>query len=406
MSDIGADAFSGRVWLPSPQVWMKSELLDLDNEQYFGPGSPDYDSTTWPLRKRVGTWRESLLYDASFDWNVRNAWKLPWQFSRTSLERCERRSRANFVIRHVGHWDGDVERYTTVLSPLSRQLRSVASGATRQIFALTPFSIIAQHFRENTGPRGGVEIGLTEILFFYTFDNFVQEALVRNAYAGGVAPDTIASAYEHRYSNTSPGAVLAHDPGDLRLAALTTSDFSWTGIRGHLLPRGLNRMGGVPEDRPLELRERLFQCRTQAHLMVAIAAACHGIMSFQHSAWSSPLVAPLTSAPTIDQLAPFWLRHVLGTYDHADACMLLLDALARRHGHDVSFVNGSIVPGFTGMTTDAEESVAQATSPFGHDDTMPSDDSFRFGIFDTAIDDDALPAWDEAVRRKFVQRRG
>jgi hypothetical protein len=402
MTDVLAEKNFTSPRLPSPQVWLKSEFLDLKNELHFDAGPSDYDSASWPLRK-FGSWRDSQLVDSTFDWNVRNAWKLPWQFWRTRLERCEFRDRANFVIRHIGHWNGDGERYGAVLSTLIRRLRGAAGRPTRLVLALTPFSIIAQNF----GEPAGNEVAHTEILFFYTFDSFVQEALASNAHAGGVAPDKIVGAYEHLYVNTRPGAVLLRDPAELRLAALTTPNFSWTGIRDHLPPRGLNRMGGIAEDRPLDLRERLFRCRLQTHLMVAIAVACHGIASFEQPTYSSPVVALAPAAPKVGELAPFWLRHVLGAYDYADACMRLLDSLARCHGQDVKLhANGSIIPGGTHMRTDVEESVGLVISPFGHDDMASGDDPFRFGIFNTAIDNDALTTWDEDVRRTFVQRRG
>jgi hypothetical protein len=225
MTDAPAVTTPVRLWLPSPQVWLKSELLDLHNELHFDAGSADYDSASWALRKFE--FRKGIgPIDHRFDWNVRNAWFFPWQFSRRQLEPCYRRSMANFIIRHVGHWDGEAERYRALLSALSRPLRAVSGGRVRQVFALTPFSIIAQHFGDDAASRSGSEIVHTEILFFYTFDSFVQEALARSAYAAGAGPDAIASAYEHAYTNTCPAAVLLRDPGELRLAALTASDFS------------------------------------------------------------------------------------------------------------------------------------------------------------------------------------
>jgi len=305
MTDAPAEGIPTQQWLPSPQIWLKSEILDLRNELRFESDPSDYDSTNWPLRKRESLRQYSLSIDDQFDWNVRNAWFLPWQFSHMRIEPCERRSMANFVIRHIGHWNGDGERYGAVLSALSRPLRTTFGRPVRQIFALTPFSIIAQQFCDGVGPHGGSEIVQTEILFFYTFENFIQEAMARNAHAGGAIPDTIISAYEHVYTNTRPDAVLLRDPAELQLAALTTPEFSWAGVRNHMLPRSLERVGGTMEDRPLGLRETLFHCRLQAHLMVAIAAACRGIASLQHATDSSPLVAPLPSVPTIDDLAPF-----------------------------------------------------------------------------------------------------
>lgn len=407
MTDAPAEDTPAPLWLPMLQIWLKSESLDVRNELRFEPGPSDYDSSNWQLRK-FESWRGFRPpFDDSFDWNFRNALVLPRAFSHMRIEPCYRRSMANFVVRHVGHWNGDGERYGAVLSALSRPLRTVAGRPVRQVFALTPFSIIAQQFRDGAGPEDGGEIAHTEILFFYTFENFIQEALAQNAYTGGTATDTIVSAYEHVYTNTQPSTVLLRDPAGLRLAAHTT-DFSWTGIRNHMLPRSLERSGGTAEDWPLNLRELLFQCRLQAHLMVAIAAACHGIASFQHAAYASPLVAPLRSVPTIGDLAPSWLRHLFGAYDQADACMRLLESLARYHGEDVRLdPMGSIISEDRGAKrTGAAESIGSVIPPFGHDDMAEGWDTFRFGIFDTAIDDGAVAAWYQDVCNRFVQRRG
>ena len=393
--------------LPSPRVWLKSELLDLDNEMRFSSGRSDYDGYSWPLQKFQFRRDFGLPFNSTFDWNVQNAWVLPWQFSRTRLEPCDRRSRANFVIRHIGHWNGDRDRYSTVLSALSRPLRTVGGRPVQQMFALTPFSIIVQYFSASS-PEAGGEIVHTEILFFYTFDSFVQEALAQNACAGGATPDMIANAYEHVYANTQPDAVFLRDPAELRLAALTTSEFSWTGIHSHMPPRSLERLGGTAEDRPLRLRETLFQCRLQTHLMVAIAAACHGIASFQHTVDVSPLVAPLPSVPTIGELAPFWLRHPLGAYDHADSCMRLLNSLARHNGADVRLASDGLIisKDRRASGTEVEDSLGSSIPPFGRDDMASGRDTFRFGIFGTAIDDDALTAWYQDVCSRFIQRRG
>ena len=383
MTDAPAEGIPAQLWLPSPQIWLKSEILDLRSELRFGVDPPDYDSTSWPLRKRKSLRQYSLSIDHQFDWNVRNAWFLPWQFSHMRLEPCERRSMANFVVRHVGHWNGDGERYGAVLSALTRPLRTMHGRPVRQLFALTPFSIIAQQFCDGASPQVDGEIVHTEIWFFYTFESFIQEALARNAHAGGVVPDTIVSAYEHVYTNTRPDAALLRDPIDLRLAALTTPDFSWAGIRNHMLPQSLERVGGTTEDRPLKLRETLFHCRLQAHLMVAIAAACHGIASFQHAAYSSPLVAPLPSTPTIDDLAPFWLRHLFGVNDHGAACMRLLASLTRRNGLDVKLAaDGSIIPHMHPIRTEAEESVAFSIAPlFGQREEVPGKELVPLGNF-------------------------
>jgi hypothetical protein len=264
MIGVPGEGLPVQLWLPSPQIWLKSKSLDLRHELRFESGPSDYDSTSWPLRKREAMRQYSLSIDNQFDWNVRNAWFLPWQFSRRRLEPCERRSMANFVIWNIGHWNGDGEGYDAALSALTRPLRPMYGRPVRQVVALTPFSIIAQQFCNGVDPQAEGEIVHTEILFFYTFENFIQEAMARNAHAGGAAPDTIVSAYEHICTNTRPDAVLLRDPSELRLAALTTPDFSWTGIRNHMLPRSLERVGGTAEDRPLWLRETLFHCRLQS----------------------------------------------------------------------------------------------------------------------------------------------
>src|SRR4029077_2644229 len=110
------------------------------------------------------------------------------------------------------------------------------------------------HFRDSVGPEDGGEIVHTEILFFYTFESFIQEALARSACMGGTAPDTIFGAYEHVYANTDPEAVFLGDPAELQLAVLAASDFSWKGIRRHMLPLERGSLG-TAEDRPISLRE-------------------------------------------------------------------------------------------------------------------------------------------------------
>lgn len=142
--------------------------------------------------------------------------------------------------------------------------------------------------------------------------------------------------------------------------------------------------------------------------MVAIATACQGIASFQHTAYASPLVAPLQSAPTIGDLAPFWLRHLFGAYDHGDACMRLLDSLARYNEVNVKLDPGGWTEPRMPMRTEAEESIQYSTAPmFGQrGDPVDGRDSFRWGIFDTAIDDDALKAWSQGVYNRFMPPGG
>jgi hypothetical protein len=198
--------------------------------------------------------------------------------------------------------------------------------------------------------------------------------------------------------------VFLGDPAELQLAVLAASDFSWKGIRRHMLPLERGSLG-TAEDRPISLRETLFQCRLQSHLMVAIAAACHGIASFQHATCASPLVAPLLSVPTIADLSPFWLRHLFNVYDYAGACVCLLESLARCNGLDVKLGTGGEVISNKSrpVRTAVDDRVLFSKPPLGgqRGDPIPGTDSFRWGIFDTAIDDEALAAWYQDVCRMF-----
>src|SRR3954447_10834059 len=102
--------------LPPLQIWLKSELLDLYKQQRFERGPHDYEGTSWQLRKYELWRRFDPPFDDSFDWNMWSTLFLPWQFSETQFEVCHRRTDTNFVIRHVGYWNGDEARYGAVTS--------------------------------------------------------------------------------------------------------------------------------------------------------------------------------------------------------------------------------------------------------------------------------------------------
>jgi hypothetical protein len=373
MTDVPAESTLAPLLLQFLQVWLKSDWLDIGSESRFEPGRPEYESASWQLR-RSNIWGGfSPPFDGRFDHRVKSAWFLPWHFSRKPFEMIHGgRGGANFVIRHVGHWNGDSDHYEAILSTITRSLRAARyRGQIHRIFALTPFSIIVQHFTDEASRHYSGNIAHTEILFFYTFENFIQEALAKSAHNSGIAPDAIAGAYEHAYG-TSSDDTLTRDPGELGLAALAT-DFSWTGIREHIpMPRS---SGGLPE-----LRRTLFYCRLETHLMVAFAVACHGIASLQQAAYASPLVVPLPSVPTIGDLAPFWLRHLVGAYDHGDACMRLLDSLARYHEVNVKLHPGGEIEPQMPIRNEAEESILYSKAPmFGQrGDPIDGRDSFRW----------------------------
>lgn len=193
--------------LPMLQIWLKSELLDLHNELRFEPGPSDYDSSNWQLRK-FESWRGFRPpFDDNFDWNFRNALILPRAFSHMRIEPCYRRSMANFVVRHIGHWKGDGERYGAMLSALDRPLRTMYGRPVRRAFALTPFCIIAQQFVDGANPQDGGEIAHTEILFFYTFESFIRRHWLK-------APTATASSLTRSPAPTSmstptPGRTLS-----------------------------------------------------------------------------------------------------------------------------------------------------------------------------------------------------
>jgi hypothetical protein len=388
-------------------VWVKSEYLDSKNFFRFGSNQPDFDCASWPLgipldrNPRTTADPRFLLIDSEFDRCIRIAWQVPWQRSNLRIETHPLRSGANFVIRNIGHWNKDASRYEAIAAFLENQ--QLLGGSVRQRFALTPFCLIAQHWIEHSSiPAGNArsravfdgEIKHTSITLFYTFETFIQECLAWAARGSGLDADTIVASYEHVYNNTRPYDAIPTDPAKFPLVRLVNSLIDWGGIvitaRERLQP---------PSTSGIDVRSWrnvLFESRLQRHLMVAIAAACYGLSAFETTRTKSSLVQAGNSAPTMEQLAPFWLGHVIGGYDHAAACEDLLTDLARRYEQAAG--TPADAEAFSTRRRSEAERLIEGALPIPLSDTAPCVESFRWPLFDTSLDDQSILRWRETIQ--------
>jgi hypothetical protein len=389
-----------------PSIWLKSEWLNSDAFLRFAPPVAEYDSANWPFGISLTAPANSdvglvNVVDGRFDWHVKCAWALPRRYSGLSAEVPDRRERANVIVRNVGHWNGDPARYDGIISSLAhRRLRGPSDD--HMGYALTPFGIIAQTWTQSEGfPPGAIRN--TYIAFFYSYESFIQECLALDARRKGASADEIMKAYEHVYSNASPlPDALPHDPRVLKLARFANPGVSWDEIR--MTAEVLAGHDGVlryPTSATRSRRETLFFCRLQTHLMVALAAASHGIASFLSGAASSPLVRPMASPPDMHEMAAPWLGHVLGHYEHAAECAALLQGLARHYGRELSeSLRGLPIPAFPPLRSAAEEIIVYAVPPmFGGRDEPDGSDMFRWCLFDTSLDDVSVRRWSEDAHR-------
>jgi hypothetical protein len=401
-------AISTPLWRSPLFVWIKSNLLN--GEDYFRLGSlyPNYSGSSWPIGialKRdpdTGADPASLIIDGYFDSHVKGAFRLPWRHSGLHIGTTARQSAANFTIENIGRWNGEPDRFTDISSALSQRRVNFSGGQSKQLYAITPFCIIAQRWIEYDDPAEPSSITDTYLSLFYTFDTFLQESLAREAFRAGHSIDTIVAAYQHSYANTNPIDAIPQDPADFALSRLVGPTLPWDDIRttSDTVNRP-NRMGGTSANRPRYYRERLASCRLQAHLMVGVAVALHGLASFQQGEPSSPLVQVSTSPPTQDMLAGFWLRHLFGSYDYASQCDALLVSLAHRYGRPpLSDRAGQPVPASLHPRSSAELGIALTSSPMwgGRDEPNPLD-LYRWFLFDTPLDDDSILAWERKVAR-------
>ncbi len=383
------------IWRSQIKVWVKSECLD--GEDYLRTGRPEYDGSSWPLGltlargSELGGPPDFLLLDSWFDRHVKNALKLPWQCSKLEFAMPRRRYEVNFTVRNVGHWQED-QRHLANVRPVLADRRF--DRQLKKSYALTPFCIIGQAYADS-------EIADNQILMFYTFETFIQECLALEAYNKGVASQAIIDSYQNVYCNASPPEATPNDPAQFGMAKLAAPSIDWDQIitRTPWID-GRNR----PDEVVHNLRRFLFFHRLQTHLMVAIAASCHGIAGFERA--PSPLVRSTATPPVAQELAPFWLSHMLGGYDYAAECERLLTGLAIRYGHQVSIGERGV--DWTNMhpaRNDTERSIVATLSTGLEEPNAMAPDFFRWGLFEIGLDDASLQDWREKVRTGKIRTK-
>jgi hypothetical protein len=401
------------IWTNPIYVWLKSEYLDSATYVRFGSSHAEFEGAGWPLgiqfavdplleRVEPDHFRNEIkgavgreviwpIIDNTFDIHVRAAWQLPWRYSEVYLDPRGKRSNANFVIRNVGHWNKDPGCYDDVKSLLGQQKpASGGAGTVRQICALTPFCIVSQHWIDDAEHPTFYRIIDTYIVLFYTFETFIQECLALDAFRKGIPQEEIVSAYEHIYCNCTEPETLPFDPATFELAKLTDLRLDWNEIR---------LTAPWQPTRPQRARRSLFELRLRTHLRVAIAAACHGISAFEERGAASALVQPLNSPPAVDQLAPFWLRHMMGSYDYAAEGDRLLVNLSERYGTKPVFdLPGRLALKPMHPRTGAEGAVVSA---YRRIRLTPGEaqarDRMRWASFETSLDDQSILSWQEKL---------
>jgi hypothetical protein len=392
------------IWRSTLMVWLKSEYLDHENYFRLNSAYAEYEGASWPLGlglppdPATGLLTEVLVIDAVFNEDVKRAWQLPWHYSKLRIEIPPRRSGANFVIRNVGHWNGDAGRFQDIMAPVTIPKRSAREAVVEKIYALSPFCVIAQSWIDDRRPQRFSGIVETDIVLFYTFETFIQECLALEAFRKGIEIEKIIASYDHVYSNVWRPEAIPSRPEEFRLSGLVGSSFDWSQILTTAKSMELARQDkqGFPMR---ALRAQLYHFRRQTHLMVAIAAACHGLRALDRVDTRTPLVELMQSPPTHGQLASSWLRHMLGGYDHAAECTRLLVHLAKRYGIDLA-------PGDVGLflstaerlpRTAAEHSVASFRGVGRHG--PQTHDRYRWALFDSSLEDDSLLSWREKLTR-------
>lgn len=384
-------------------VWLKSEYLDAENYDRLGSTVLDYDGASWPLGILLSRDAQTevdprlILIDEAFDRHVKCAWRLPWKRSRVRIHTPVRRSSANFVVRNIGDWRGESEKYRRVASLIAGPRIAHVSDSIRRGFATTPFCLISQHRTQpspTTAKAGSplpqqAEIIHTDIVMFYTFETFIQECLAWDAHRRGVSADVISARYEHIYTNARPADAIPGDLSRLGLAEMSGSAVEWDRVVGRIRSdRGITASGIDPR----AWRTIIFELRLQTHLMIALATACRGI--FATELGSSPLVRSADTVPDLQDLATHWLGHVAGVYDHAGACEQLLSDLAELYRPARAGTREA-----ASLTT-AERSIeATPPPPLTARDPALNIDSFRLPLFEASLDDLAVLAWREEYQR-------
>jgi hypothetical protein len=393
---------------PSPLVhtWLTSEYVNAADYFRFEAGAPVYEAANWPLglpfQPRTDAEQSILgMLDLQFDHHARWAIGLPWRCTGLSLAIHPRPEEAALVICNIGHWNGEPERYQDIVSTLARRRRVTHPEIPEHVaYAITPFCVIGQTWREEYGPFPAHALD-TRIALFYTFETFIQECLAIDARRAGVPADEIIQAYEHQYANVTPHPhLMLRDPTQMRLARYGNPAIDWSLIGA--TPENVTGGGAASGWQARGTREQLFFYRLQTHLMVAIAAALHGVATFANGHAQSALVGTATRPPALDALAPHWLGHLLGGYDHAAACADLLESLAAHYGQVLSGepLRGMSMPRFRGPRDEIEQGIAMALGPFSRDCQVADPvDMFRWNLFEATLDDASVMRWSESTHR-------
>ena len=392
---------------PFLYTWVTSEFVRARDYFHFEPGVPVYEAAGWPLglsyQLRTDAERSILdMVDLQFDSQVRCAIGLPWRYSGLSLVAPSRRDEARLTIRNVGHWTDSPDRYQEITSALARRRRVTHPDIPEHVaYAITPFCIIGQTWSEEVGPFPAHPVD-TSITLFYTFETFMQECLAIEAHRAGAPAAEIIAAYEHRYANVTPHPhLLLRDPRQMPLARYANRAIDWSLIGA--TSDNVTGGGKAPGWQARSAREQLYFRRLQTHLMVAIAVALHGIATFINGHARSALVNTAITPPTLDALAPHWLGHVLGGYDHATACAGLLQSLAGHYGQALNGepLRGMPMPPYRSPRDEIEYGIVAAGSGAFARDCMVWDpiDTFRWKLFEPTLDDDAVIAWSQSTYR-------
>ncbi len=396
-------------WRSPLAVWAKSQCLDAKNWFKFGSRVPEYDGYSWPFGLPIDrtAMEDTSLYltmiDGRFDDNVRCAWQLPWYYSRLPIRTPPRRADANFVIENIGHWHREPAVYERLRRLIAERHIDHPYTVEKKLYAITPFCLIVQHWFERFGVRQ-IDIAATQIIMFYTFETFIQECLASEARKKGIAVAQIVAAYEHIYTNARPPDAFPDDPAQFQLAKLVKRQPVWENLRTTSKTSQIPDRVWGPQRIINSYREALFFLRLQAHLSVALAAACYGLPALNANASPSALVRVVSQAPSIDELAPTWLRHVLGFHDYAGECENLLIALARRYGTELSpGPGGLLIPAYIKPRSEAEKAIARTSPPLrkGRPGADPlAFERYRWSLFEPSLDDHSITAWTENFTRE------
>jgi len=380
------------------RIWLSSEFVDPNEYYRFDPPVAVYESCAWPLGVQLGQTGDervalSGVYDGHFDWDVAQALKLPRRYTGLRFRPPHRRDSANLWIRHAGRWDGEPHRLAEIVTSLGRLPRGRTPDVKYHVlYALTPFSVIGQTWCEGNSyfPARVID---TTIVFFYTFETLIQECLITDAQRAGASTADIMQAYEHRYANVrGQPNLLLRDPVALKLARYANPTIDWDNIVA--VPDDVRGGGTRPGWEARNARQLLFISRVETHLMVALAAACQGLANFASGRVRSGLVRVSNAPPDVDALAPHWLGHMTGSYDHAAECAGLLQSLANRYGQTLSEdLRGVPIPPFDPPQDPVERQIAAMNGAISGCTVNDPIDAYRWNLFEPSLDDEAVTRW-------------